>query len=169
MFAPSTSILFIATIIGIPAAFAWLMASTVWGITPSFAATTNIAISVICAPLARIAVNASCPGVSKKVISLSFILTLYAPIACVIPPASPSITFVDLTASSNEVLPWSTCPITTTTGGLGSRSSGLSSLSSNRMSSSVTTSFLTAVTPNSWAIRYAVSKSISLFIVAIIP
>ena len=168
-FAPSTSILFIATIIGIPAAFAWSIASIVCGITPSFAATTNIAISVIWAPLALIAVNASCPGVSKNVISLPFISTLYAPIACVIPPASPSITFVDLTASSKEVLPWSTCPITTITGGLGFKSSSLSSLSSNKISSSVTTSFLWAVTPNSPAIKNAVSKSISLFIVAIIP
>ena len=169
MFAPSTSILLIATIIGIPAAFAWFIASIVCGITPSFAATTSIAISVICAPLARIDVNASCPGVSRNVISLSFIFTLYAPICCVIPPASPSITFVDLTASSNDVFPWSTWPITTITGGLGFKSSGLSSLSSNNMSSSVTTSFLCAVIPNSCAIKNAVSKSTSLLIVAIIP
>ena len=74
--APGTSILFIATIIGIPAAFAWFIASTVWGITPSSAATTSIATSVIWAPLARMLVNASCPGVSKKVISLPFIVTL---------------------------------------------------------------------------------------------
>ena len=41
------SILFTATIIGISAALAWFIASTVCGITPSFAATTSIAISVI--------------------------------------------------------------------------------------------------------------------------
>ena len=46
MFAPGLSILLIATIISIPAALAWLIASTVCGITPSSAATTRIAISV---------------------------------------------------------------------------------------------------------------------------
>ena len=39
----------------------------VWGFTPSSAATTNITISVTCAPRARNAVKASCPGVSKNV------------------------------------------------------------------------------------------------------
>ena len=167
--ASGKSILFIATIIGIPADLAWFIASTVCGITPSFAATTSIAISVIWAPLALIAVNASCPGVSKNVISLSFTFTLYAPICCVIPPASPSITFVFLTASNNDVFPWSTCPITTTTGGRVTKSSSLSSDSSNKISSSVIVSFLFTFTPNSSAINDAVSKSISLFIVAITP
>ena len=37
----------------------------------------------------------------------------------VIPPASPSITLVCLIASKSDVLPWSTCPITTITGGMG--------------------------------------------------
>ena len=161
--------MFIATIIGIPADFAWFIASTVCGIIPSFAATTSIAISVICAPLALIAVNASCPGVSKNVIFLPLISTMYAPIACVIPPASPSITFVLRIVSSKDVFPWSTCPITTTTGGLSSNSSSLSSESSNNMSSSVTVCFFLAVIPNSPATKNAVSKSISLFIVAIIP
>ena len=159
IFASGKSILFIATIIGIPADLAWFIASTVCGIIPSFAATTNIAISVICAPLALIAVNASCPGVSKNVISLSFTFTLYAPIACVIPPASPPITFVFLIVSNSDVLPWSTCPITTTTGGLTSKSSSLSSESSNKISSSVTVSFFLAVIPNSPATKKAVSKS----------
>src|SRR5690625_2858711 len=39
-FASSKSILLTATIIGTPASFAWLIASTVCGITPSSAATT---------------------------------------------------------------------------------------------------------------------------------
>ena len=65
--AASLSILFTATTNGTPAALAWAIASTVCGITPSSAATTKITISVACAPRARIAVNASCPGVSKKV------------------------------------------------------------------------------------------------------
>ena len=62
------SILLSATMMGTLAALAWLMASTVWGITPSSAAMTSMAMSVACAPRARIDVNASWPGVSRKVI-----------------------------------------------------------------------------------------------------
>ena len=64
------SILLTATIIGTPAALAWSIASFVWGITPSSAATIMITISVIDAPLARISVKAAWPGVSMKVIFL---------------------------------------------------------------------------------------------------
>ena len=53
---------------GTPAAFAWSIASTVCGITPSSAATTITAMSVTLAPRARMAVNASWPGVSRNVI-----------------------------------------------------------------------------------------------------
>ena len=67
-FAPGLSILLTATTIGTLAACAWLMASTVCGITPSSAATTRIATSVSSAPRARMAVNASWPGVSRNVI-----------------------------------------------------------------------------------------------------
>ena len=66
--AVSLSILFMATIMETPAAFAWFMDSTVWGMIPSSAATTSMAISVMFAPLALMAVKASCPGVSRKVI-----------------------------------------------------------------------------------------------------
>ena len=66
--APGLSILLIATIIGTPAALAWSIASFVCGITPSSAATIIITISVTLAPRALISVNASCPGVSIKVI-----------------------------------------------------------------------------------------------------
>jgi hypothetical protein len=48
------SILLSATTIGTSAAFAWLMASIVWGITPSSAATISTTMSVTCAPRARI-------------------------------------------------------------------------------------------------------------------
>ena len=68
--ASGLSILLSATIIGTFAALAWFMASTVWGIIPSSAAMTRTAISVTDAPLARIAVNASCPGVSRNVMVL---------------------------------------------------------------------------------------------------
>ena len=43
------------------------MDSTVWGMMPSSAATTRMATSVIMKPRARIAVKASWPGVSRKV------------------------------------------------------------------------------------------------------
>ena len=66
-FASGLSILLIATMIGAWAAFAWRIASMVCGITPSSAATTSTTISVTLAPRARIAVNASWPGVSMKV------------------------------------------------------------------------------------------------------
>ena len=56
---------------GTPAALAWLMASTVWGMTPSSAATTSTTTSVMLAPRARMAVKASWPGVSRKTTCLS--------------------------------------------------------------------------------------------------
>ncbi len=62
------SILLMAITMGTPATCAWLMASLVWGITLSSAATTIITTSVTLAPLARMAVNASWPGVSRKAI-----------------------------------------------------------------------------------------------------
>ena len=58
-FASALSTLLTATMIGTVAALAWLIASTVWGMTPSSAATTRITMSVAWAPRARMAVNAS--------------------------------------------------------------------------------------------------------------
>ena len=69
--ASSLSILLTATTMGTLAAFAWSSASMVCGITPSSAATTSTAMSVTFAPRARMAVNASWPGVSMNVISRS--------------------------------------------------------------------------------------------------
>ncbi len=57
-----------ATMIGTFAALAWRIASMVCGMTPSSAATTRMTMSVTPAPRARIAVNASWPGVSMNVI-----------------------------------------------------------------------------------------------------
>ena len=98
-FAPSLSILLMAMISGTPAACAWDTASLVCGRTPSSAATTTTATSVTLAPRARIAENASWPGVSRKVMSrgssLIVVETWYAPMAWVIPPASPDATFED--------------------------------------------------------------------------
>jgi len=58
-----------ATTSGTPALRMWWIASSVWGITPSSAATTRIAMSVTSAPRARMALKASWPGVSMKVIN----------------------------------------------------------------------------------------------------
>ena len=66
--ASARSILFTATTIGTSAARACAIDSFVCGMTPSSAATTRTAMSVTFAPRARIAVNASWPGVSRKVI-----------------------------------------------------------------------------------------------------
>ena len=66
-FACGRSHLLIATIIGTPAFLACEIASIVCGMTESSAATTSTTMSVTCAPRARIAVNASCPGVSRNV------------------------------------------------------------------------------------------------------
>ncbi len=68
-FASCLSILFSATTSGTFAALAWLIASMVCGMTPSSAATTSTTMSVTLAPRARIAVKASWPGVSRKVIT----------------------------------------------------------------------------------------------------
>ena len=108
------------------AAFAWLMASMVCGMTPSSAATTSTMTSVTWAPRARMAVNASWPGVSMNVIWRSSICTTDAPMCCVMPPASPAATPVWRMASSSDVLPWSTWPMTVTTGGRVFRSSSRS-------------------------------------------
>ena len=59
--------MFIATTIGTFAALACLIDSTVWGLTPSSAATTKTTTSVNFDPLALISVNAAWPGVSINV------------------------------------------------------------------------------------------------------
>ena len=125
-FASSRSILFTATTMGTSAALAWLMDSTVCGMTPSSAATTRTTMSVSLAPRARMAVKVSWPGVSTKVIILPLMVTCEAPMAWVMPPASCACTPVWRMASSSDVLPWSTWPMTVTTGGRGLRSFGSS-------------------------------------------
>src|SRR5207247_4682927 len=65
-FASDLSILLIATMIGTSAARAWLMVSTVCGMTPSSAATTSTTLSVTLAPRARMPVKASWPRVSRQ-------------------------------------------------------------------------------------------------------
>ena len=163
------SILLMATISLTLAALAWLMDSMVWGMMPSSAATTRTAMSVMFAPRARIEVNASWPGVSRKVMTLSLLLTWYAPMAWVMPPASPLVTLVLRMASRMEVLPWSTWPITTTTGGRSTRSAALSSSCTNRRSSMETWTSCSTLAWNSSAIRAAVSKSTTSEMACISP
>ena len=107
-FASGRSVLFSAMTIGTPAARAWSMASTVWGMTPSSAATTSTAMSVTRAPRARIAVKASWPGVSRNTMRRPSWVASLAPMCWVMPPRSPSATDDLRIASRRLVLPWST-------------------------------------------------------------
>src|SRR5262249_79996 len=84
-----------ATMIGTSAAREWLIASTVCGMMPSSAATTRTTMSVTLAPRARMAVKASWPGVSRKVTLRPCTSTVWAPMCCVMPPASPAATSVE--------------------------------------------------------------------------
>ena len=126
-FASGLSILLTATSTGTSAALAWLIDSMVCGMTPSSAATTSTAMSVTFAPRARRAVNASWPGVSRKVMRRPSWSIWYAPMCCVIPPASVSTTALSRIASRSVVFPWSTWPMIVTTGGRAVRSAGSSS------------------------------------------
>ncbi len=74
--APGRSILLMATTSGTLAALAWATASCVCGMTPSSAATTSTTKSVTLAPRARMAVKASWPGVSRKVMSPLGVVTV---------------------------------------------------------------------------------------------
>ena len=76
----------------------------------------------------------------------------------VMPPASPLTTSVWRSASSSDVLPWSTCPMTVTTGERGSRVSGGSSSDPSPISTSASLTRRTRW-PNSAAATSAVSAS----------
>ncbi len=84
------------------------------------------------------------------------------------PPASPETTLAWRSASSSEVLPWSTWPITVTTGERGSVSVE-SSTTSNRPSSTSDAATRLTVWPISSAISCAVSASITSVILCIAP
>ena len=85
----------------------------------------------------------------------------------VIPPASPAATSVVRIASSSEVLPWSTWPITVTTGGLRTRSASSSvkvgSSSSSSLAWMISTSWSNspARTSTVSSVRVCVSVAIS--------
>ena len=73
-------------------------------------------------------------------------------------------------ASSREVLPWSTCPITTTTGGLSSSLDSSSSSSAPKASSMISfSSSCSRITLYSSAIEAAVSKSSVALMASILP
>lgn len=82
------SILLMAKMSLAPAALAWAMASSVWGMMPSSAAMTMTAMSATLAPRCRMVVKASCPGVSMKTTVPWGVFTSKAPTCWVIPPAS---------------------------------------------------------------------------------
>ena len=89
--------------------------------------------------------------------------------AWVIPPASPLATLVFLIVSKRVVLPWSTCPIIVTTGGLSIKSSSLSTISnSSKLTSSIVLSFFNVLLKSATKIL-AVSKSREALIFTSIP
>jgi len=172
--ASARSHLLIATTIGTSAARAWASASSVCGITPSSAATMRITMSVRRAPRARIAVNASWPGVSRNVILRPpWSSTLYAPMCCVMPPASPAATRVSRILSSSDVLPWSTWPRTATTGGRVSVASADSSAPvwsiSSSSSSTLFSLWISTVRLNASASTMTVSSSRLVLGLAMMP
>ena len=86
----------------------------------------------------------------------------------VMPPASPAATSVERMESSSEVLPWSTWPMTVTTGARGVICAA-SSATSNRPSSTSASDTRRTLWPISSAISCAVSASITSLIFNIWP
>src|SRR5262245_7672694 len=86
----------------------------------------------------------------------------------VMPPASPATTFVRRIASSSEVLPWSTCPITVTTGARGADPSADTSFAGSRKTSSRKPTSSTSAPKRSATLR-TVSTSIDWLIETIVP
>ena len=106
------SILFMATMIGTPAALACAMASRVCGITPSSTAThQHRHVRHLCTARAHGRERLVAGGIQE---GHPFALVLHlvgADMLCDA-TASPAATFVLRIASSSNVLPWSTSPIT---------------------------------------------------------
>ena len=88
---------------------------------------------------------------------------------CVMPPASPAATLVVRMKSRSEVLPWSTWPITVTTGGRGCRSAAGASSVSTRYASGSSSLAALALWPISSTRMIAVSWSSTWLIVAMVP
>src|SRR5574341_586881 len=85
----------------------------------------------------------------------------------VIPPASVAVTLVWRMASRSDVLPWSTCPITVTTGARGRSSAGSSTAPTSSTSSSGEAR--STLNPNCWATLVIVSGSMAVLIVTSTP
>ena len=83
--------------------------------------------SVTRAPRARMAVNASWPGVSRNTMRRPLCSASLAPTCWVMPPRSPAATALLRIASRRLVLPWSTWPMTVTMGARETRFAGSSS------------------------------------------
>ena len=96
----------------------------------------------------------------------SLISTEYAPMCWVMPPASRSATLESRMASSRVVLPWSTWPITVTTGAREEKSSSAAAVVSTSSSSSSNERISTSA-PNSRATIVAVSVSSVVLMVII--
>ena len=136
--------------------------------------------SVTLAPRARIAVNASWPGVSRKTTRRSSLTISLAPMCCVMPPRSPAATSVVRIASRRLVLPWSTWPMTVTMGARGcslegsssshSRSFAASAGATSPVSSPASAGLGSAISkPSSPVTRAAVSRSIAWLMLAKMP
>ncbi len=110
-------------------AFSAMRCSCVWGLIPSFAATTRIAASMIAAPESIVAISISCPGASTNVIyriglPSDFLFTVSFPDSFfIIASAYPSFIVIPRFSSSEcvsahlseslcrrVVFPWSMCP-----------------------------------------------------------
>ena len=120
------SSLFSAIMNGVLFAFRICNTSAVCGFIPSFMSMTRIAMSASEPPRFRRFVNAAWPGVSMKsspgisngilncfnISPARFWMLSFGRVVneifCVIPPASPSWTFVCRMLSSMDVFPWST-------------------------------------------------------------
>ncbi|KAK2192954.1 hypothetical protein NP493_19g02018 [Ridgeia piscesae] len=125
-----------ATMKGVLRCLSRLIDSIVCGSSPCIMSTTRIAMSHSEEPRLRRLLKDSWPGVSiiniPGILSSCFANSLHifvcsriasygtfvAPICWVMPPASPSCTFVRRSCNRSFVLPVSTCPSTTTTGAL---------------------------------------------------
>jgi hypothetical protein len=88
---------------------------------------------------------------------------------CVMPPASPAATRVVRMWSSSEVLPWSTWPMTVTTGARGWVGTSLASTSSARKASGSSSLAAKALWPISSTTIIAVSWSSCWLMVTIWP
>ena len=153
-----------ATMMSTPAALACETASAVCGMMPSAALTTITAMSVTLAPRARILVNASWPGVSRKVVGLPSFSTRHARSTWVMPPVSVETTsevwpYSWRILSSSDVLPWSTWPMMVTIGARRAVFSSCEASAASRILRSVSSSAVSCFLPTSSMLRAVAMSS----------